>query len=142
MTGLYYDIKAFLILRKEIRKASKTPDWARFKLRHDWIYRVFTVINQNEGDRGDDDKMLEMKALDRINPINQYIASLGLAEIVSVSMERVPGTTSYLVVYYQIYRWFSLWNVIRSIAIISTVIWLVSTYWKSIQDFVKLFAGL
>ena len=128
MRKLYYDIKGFLILRKEIRKHRNSPDWARFNLRYDWLYRIFTVINPTEADKGDDEAMANMKAIDRVGPINKYIASLGLAEIVSLSMEKIPNTDSHLVVYYQIYRWITPWKVVSRLAAIAFVSWLYSQF--------------
>lgn len=136
MMNLYYDIKAFLILRKEIRKHKNTPDWQRYGLRHDWLYRIYTVINPSEADRGDDETMMKMKAVDRVTPINKYISSIGLAEIVSLSMEKIPDTDSYLVVYYQIYRWITPWKVISRIAIILIIMWYYMTFGQTTIDFI------
>lgn len=128
MKKLFFDIKAFLILRKEVRKNRNSLDWKKYNLRHDWLYRIYTVINPTESAKGDDDAMINMKAIDRVAPINKYIASMGLAEIVSLSMEKVPDSDSHLVVYYQIYNWISPWRIISRIAIISVLIWAINKY--------------
>jgi hypothetical protein len=132
MLRLYYDIKAFLILRKEVRKHRVSPDWAKYNLRHDWLYRIYTVINPLPGDKGDDAQMVEMKALDRAAPINRYIMSMGLGEIVSLSMEKIPDTDSYLIVYYQIYKWFSPWRVISRLALLTAAGLTINYFWKNI----------
>jgi hypothetical protein len=147
MKRFIYDIKAFLFLRKHIKRQVNSPEWAKYNLRRDWLYRVYTVINPSEKDKGDDDKMLEMKAVDKCAPISKYIASLGatevnplgLSEIVSMSMERIPETDSYLVVYYQIYQWFTPWKIFsRSLLAIVGII-LLSVYWSNIFSFIKNF---
>ena len=132
MRKFYYDIKAFLILRKEVKKHRNTLDWQKHGLRHDWLYRIYTVINPAESDKGDDENMINMKAVDRVAPLNKYIANLGLAEIVSLSMEKIPDTESYLVVYYQIYNWFTPWRVISRILILITSIVLICKYYDKI----------
>lgn len=132
MRKLYYDIKAFLILRTEVKKHKDQPDWKRFNLRHDWLYRIYTVINPGEKDFGDDEAMLKMKTMEKVESMNKYIASMGLAEIVSLSMERIPETNSYLVVYYQIYNWISPWRILsRSFCLIAAV-WALIAYWSEI----------
>lgn len=132
MKNLYYDIKAFLILRKEVRKHRNSVDWQRFGLRHDWLYRIYTVMNPTETDKGDDEAMLNMKAMDRLGPINKYIASLGLAEIVSLSMEKIPDTDSYLVVYYQIYRWITPWRLASRLIAVVAGVWLWRSYGEQV----------
>lgn len=132
MIKLYYDIKAFLILRKEVRKNRNSVDWQRFGLRHDWLYRIYTVVNPSEADKGDDEAMMNMKAMDRLGPINKYVASLGLAEIVSLSMEKIPDTDSHLVVYYQIYRWITPWRIFSRLVSIVAIVLLWSLYGEQV----------
>jgi hypothetical protein len=132
MKRLYYDIKAFFILRSEVKKHKNDPDWARFGLRHDWLYRVYTVINPSLSDKGDDEAMINMKAIDKVTPISKYIAGMGLSEVVSLSMEKVPNTDSYLVVYYQIYQWFTLWKIISRPIFIGLAAWALTHYWNQI----------
>jgi hypothetical protein len=128
MRKLYYDIKGFLILRKEVRKHREQPDWKRFNFRHDWLYRIYTVINPGEKDAGDDDAMTHMKAMEKVEAMNKYIASMNIAEIVSLSMEKVPDTKSYLLVYYQIYRWFTPWRLLSRTILLVSAIWLLVAY--------------
>ena len=132
MKRLYYDIKAFFILRSEVNKHKNDPDWARFGLRHDWLYRVYTVINPSPSDKGDDEAMINMKAVDKIAPISKYMASMGLSEIISLSMEKIPNTDSYLVVYYQIYQWFTLWKIISRPIFLGISIWALAHYWNQL----------
>ena len=132
MRKLYYDIKAFLILRKEIKKHKTQPDWGRFGFRHDWLYRIYTVINPATKDGGDDEMMLKMKAMEKVEAMNKYIASMGLAEVVSLSMEKIPNTDSYLVVYYQIYYWFTPWKLLSRTILLISAIWLLIAYWNEL----------
>ena len=132
MKRIYFDIKAFFILRSEVNKHKKDPDWARFGLRHDWLYRIYTVINPSPSDKGDDEAMINMKAVDKVAPISKYIAGMGLSEVVSLSMEKVPNTDSYLVVYYQIYQWFTLWKIISRPIFLGISIWALAHYWNQL----------
>jgi hypothetical protein len=132
MRKLYYDIKAFLILRSEVKKHRVQPDWARFNLRHDWLYRIYTVVNPGIKDVGDDETMLRMKAMEKVEAINKYMASMGLAEIVSLSMEKVPDSDSYLVVYYQIYNWITPWRILSRTVSLIAIIWALIAYWEQL----------
>jgi hypothetical protein len=134
MKRFYYDIKAFLILRSEVRKHRNDADWARLNLRHDWLYRIYTVINPSEKDKGDDEAMINMKAMDRLAPVNKYIATFGIAEIVSLSVEKIPDSDSFLAVYYQIFNWFSPWRIFsRSVSLIG-IIWALIYFWPEINS--------
>lgn len=134
MRKFLFDVKAFYIIRKEVKEKQNSPDWVRFGLRHDWLYRIYTVINPVEADKGDDAEMTNMKMLDRLGPTNKYIASIGLGEVMSVSVEKIPDTESHLVVYYQIYKWFTPWRIIsRSFYIIVGTI-LLAAYWNKIMS--------
>jgi hypothetical protein len=132
MRKFFFDVKAFYLIRKEVRKRRNSPDWQRFSLRHDWLYRMYTVVNPTTADKGDDEQMITMKTLDRIAPINKYIASMGLAEVLSLSVEKIPDTDSHLVVYYQIYKWFTPWRIFSRLffLILGTV--LLSIYWNEL----------
>lgn len=130
MRNFWYDIKAFILLRREVKRQRKSADWEMYNLRHDWLYRIYTVINPTEQDKGDDEKMMQMKAFDRCTPMTKYIMSMGttednpigLSEVLTMSMEKIPETDSYLVVYYQIYYWFNPWRFwSRLIAIIGII---------------------
>ena len=148
MRGIIYDIKAFFLLRREVRRHRNSADWEKYSLRHDWLYRIYTVINPSDKDKGDDESMIQMKAVDRCTPINKYIASmgvttrnpLGLSEFISLSMEKIPETDSYLVVYYQIYRWFTPWRVFSRLLSITVLAILLTAFWgKIISAIGKLF---
>jgi hypothetical protein len=132
MKKLYYDIKAFLILRKEVKKHMEQPDWKRLNFRHDWLYRIYTVINPGEKDFGDDEAMLKMKTMEKVETLNKYIASMGLAEIVSLSLEKIPNSNSYLAVYYQIYNWISPWRILSRSVLLVAAVWALIAYWSEI----------
>lgn len=135
MKKFYYDIKAFFILRSEVKKHMNSPDWNRFGFRHDWLYRIYTVINPTEKDFGDDEGMLNIKTMEKVEAMNRYIHSIGLAEIVSLSMEKIPDTNSHLIVYYQIYNWFSPWRILSRTIFYISAIWLLIAYWNELKLF-------
>ena len=39
------DIRNYIFLRKTIKKNIETVEWKKYNLRHDWIGRIYTVVN-------------------------------------------------------------------------------------------------
>jgi hypothetical protein len=120
---LWLDIKGYFIVRSILRQQKKTVDFNKFGLRIDWINRAYTVINPSEEDKGDSDEVLRVKAQDKMLPIHKYMDKIGLSEFVSVSAEQVPGTNSYLLVYYPIFRILTMWKIIFFVSAIAGITW-------------------
>lgn len=106
------DVKNYAVLRFAIRKYRGTADWERFNLRVDWVGRIYTVFNPNPADAGDDKQMLDIKLGERMIPCHKFIDTMGLSEVVAVSGEKIPDSDSYLIVYYPIFKYLSIWKVI------------------------------
>jgi hypothetical protein len=106
------DVKNYVILRNVIRKNKGTADWERFNLRTDWVGRIYTVFNPNPADAGDDKQMLDIKLGERMIPCHKYVDGIGLSEVVGVSGEKIPDTDSYLIVYYPIFKYLSVWKAV------------------------------
>lgn len=104
------DVKNYIVLRQAIRKHRGTADWERFNLRVDWVGRIYTVFNPNPADAGDDKQMLDIKLGERMIPCHKFIDTMGLSEAVAVSGEKIPDTDSYLIVYYPIFKYLSIWK--------------------------------
>jgi hypothetical protein len=123
----YRDIANFLTVRKAIKKAEKTGQWRKFNLRRDWVYRVYTVLNPTKYERGDDKMVLKQKMLEKTYPINDYINTLGLSDIVAASWEEIPETDSYLLVYYPIFNYLTTWRVLvfSTLFLIGTILTLM-----------------
>lgn len=106
---LWFDVSGFFHIRNVIRKNKDTVDFQRLGLRADWVYRIYTVVNPSEEDKGDSAEVLRIKAQNKMLPIHRYVEKLGLSEYVSVSVEQIPDESdpkkmsdSYLLVYYPI----------------------------------------
>jgi hypothetical protein len=106
---LWFDVSGFFHIRNVVRKNKDTVDFQRLGLRVDWVYRIYTVVNPSEEDKGDSPEVLRIKAQNKMLPIHRYVEKLGLSEYVSVSVEQIPDASdpeklsdSYLLVYYPI----------------------------------------
>lgn len=114
------DIRNWFFIRRTIRResaSSKTP-WKTLNLRYNWYGRIYTVISLREEDMGDEEVVKQFKAMEKMRPINEYLASLGFTEIVFPSIENVPNSRSYLVVYSPIMDHFTMRWVRRTLALI------------------------
>ncbi len=104
MYRIYRDIANFFALRRTIKKAQKSGHWKTHNLRADWVCRIYTVVNPLDKWKGDDPIVMKQKMLERTYPINAYIETLNISDIVAASWERVPESESYLLVYYPIFN--------------------------------------
>ena len=97
------DIRNYFTLRKIAKKESKTsPIWAKQGLRMDWIGRIYTVYNlPPEVTLSPDVPKAAWIAyvIDQAKPLNEYLTSLNLQEILVPDYREIPGTESYLLLY-------------------------------------------
>lgn len=124
------DIRTFLYIRGVVRQNRGTADWERFNLRHDYIYRIYTVFNPDPQDKGDDPKMLEIKMGEKMIPCHKYIDSIGLSEYIGVSGEKIPDSDSYLVVYYQLFDYITPWRIFINTVYITLILIFHSPIWN------------
>lgn len=118
--SVFLEIKNYLFLQRVLRKESKDLStdsmWKRYNLRMNWYGRVYTVISLREEDMGEEEMVRNWMAMEKMRPINDYLSSLGLQEIIFPSIEAIPDSRSYLVVYSPIFQNFTLrWVITRSI---------------------------
>lgn len=116
---LIYKIRLFRIIRelflfreylKQIRNEEmNSVVFQRFNLRIDWVGRIYTVINLPKEVTESPDLPKDSRpayVLEEIKPINDYIKSINLEELVTLLFKPIPGTNddSFLVVYHFLFR--------------------------------------
>ena len=119
---IFFEIRNYIFLLKTIKTEttnSNSINWKKFKLRHTLFGRIYTVISLREQDMGDEPVVQKMKAMEMMRPINEYLTELGLQEIIYPSIEQIPESRSYLIVYSPIfdnltYSWI-IWKIIQII---------------------------
>jgi hypothetical protein len=119
----WFDVKGYLLVRSVLRKQKNAVDFNRLGLRVDWVNRAYTVINPSEEDKGDSEEVLRIKAQNKMLPIHRYMDKIGLSELVTVSVERVPETNSYLLVYYPIMRVTTTWGLVIGVLSLIACAW-------------------
>jgi hypothetical protein len=106
-------IKEIVLYREFIKQIKSeelnSPLWSRRNLRRDYLNRVYTVINLPPEVLLSNDLPKESRpsfVLNEIKPINSYLKSLNLEEILTLWIDPVKGTNeeSYLVVYQFVFR--------------------------------------
>jgi hypothetical protein len=124
------EISLYREYAKQIRSEElNSPLWSRKNLRRDYLNRIYTVINLPPEVLMSRDFPKESRpsfVLTEIKPINDYLKSLNLEELLTVWIDPVKGTNedSYLVVYQFVFReisWLWIFRFIAEIAIIITI---------------------
>jgi hypothetical protein len=118
---IFREIKNYFYLKKVISRESRDPlsQWKRLNLRANWYGRIYTVISLREQDMGEEEVVKNFKAMEMMRPINDYLTSLDLQELVFPSIEPIPNSRSYLIVYSPLFRQLTvMWLVWRFIWIL------------------------
>jgi hypothetical protein len=125
------EISLYREYTKQIKSEElNSPLWSRKNLRRDYLNRIYTVINLPPEVLMSRDFPKESRpsfVLSEIKPINDYLKSLNLEELLTLWIDPVKGTDeeSYLVVYQFVFReisWIWIFRFILEIAIILAVV--------------------
>jgi hypothetical protein len=121
------DIRNYRFLKKTINENLKSVEWEKFKLRTDWIGRIYTVVNLPPEVIYSPDTPEQIRpayVLEETRQLNEYLTKLNLQEIIIPELTPIPNSISYLVVYKPYFqRLSSRWFLYR-IAGITIAIWL------------------
>ena len=109
------EIGNYFYLRKILKREASSEQWIRFNLRSNWFGRIYTVLSLRDQDMGEEEMVRNWKAMEMMRPINDYLTSLDLQEIIFPSIEPIPDSRSYLVVYTPLFKE-------------TTITWLVSRF--------------
>jgi hypothetical protein len=130
MLRLFKVIKELKVYRDYLniikKESQESPIWSRRRLRVDWLGRIYTVINLPPEVIFSNDLPKEARpsfVMNDIKPINEYLKTLNLEEVLTVYAEPVKetGEESYLVVYQYVFRnltWLWLLRFLAEVAII------------------------
>jgi hypothetical protein len=139
---LLYKIRLFRIIReiflfkeylKQITNEEKNSVvFQKHNLRIDWVGRLYTVINLPKEVTESPDLPRDSRpafVLEDIKPINDYIKSIQLEELVTLVFKPIPGTNddSFLIIYTFLFREFT-WRWIFSVILIWSLILILLNY--------------
>jgi hypothetical protein len=129
---IYREIANYFYLQKTINNAADDPAslWNQYKLRKNWYGRIYTVVSLREEDMGEEEIVRNWKAMEIMRPINDYLRSMDLQELVFPSIEKIPDSRSYLIVYSPLFTHFKFrWIMTRLIilTILLTISYIIFT---------------
>lgn len=121
------DINNYFYLRKTIKKNMNSIEWDKFRLRVDWLGRIYTVINLPPEVIHSPDLPEQIRPayiIEESRPLNEYLTKLNLQEIIIPEINPIPNSISWLILYkpyLQVLSW--KWIFLRLIMIL-IIIWL------------------
>ena len=135
MFSAFQEFLIYLKYRKIIKaESAKEIIWTRKNLRYDWLCRIYTVVNLPPEVTMSRDLGKEVRpsfVFDILKPVNEYLRKAGIEEMVSISLEPVPGTDdeSYLAVYYFLFKRFNwLWFIFYFVLLPSVLVFFLINY--------------
>ena len=120
------DIRNYFFIKNLIKKNKGTVEWEQYKLRVDWLGRIYTVVNLPPEVIYSPDSPEEIRpafVLEESRPLNEYLTRLNLQEIVMPSISPIPNSFSYLLVYSPYFQRLSTrWVVYRTMLLL-VILW-------------------
>ncbi len=121
------DNRNYFFIRKTIKKNINTIEWEKYKLRVDWIGRIYTVVNLPPEVIYSPDSPEEIRpayVLEESRPINEYLTRLNLQEIIMPELTPISNSISYLIIYRPYFQRLSIRWVIYRIILVLLLLWL------------------
>lgn len=137
------ELKIYSDYRSIIRKERlDSPLWLKFKLRYDWIGRIYTVVNLPPEVTMSRDFPADARpafVFEEIKGVNDYLTKLNLQEVITPALQPIEETNgdSYLVIYYFFFRYLS-WLWIIRFLIESVILFLLITNWSYVINYLGL----
>lgn len=121
------DIKNYFFIKRTIKKNKGSIEWEKYKLRVDWLGRIYTVVNLPPEVIYSPDSPEEIRPayiLEESRPLNEYLTRLNLQEVVVPKISPIPNSISYLIIYSPYFQRLSWRWIIYRIILILILIWL------------------
>lgn len=121
------DIRNYFFIKRTIKKNKGSIEWEKFKLRVDWVGRIYTVVNLPPEVIYSPDSPEEIRPayiLEESRPLNEYLTKLNLQEVIMPKISPIPDSVSYLIVYSPYFQRFSIRWIIYRLILILIIIWL------------------
>jgi hypothetical protein len=121
------DIGNYFFVRRTIKNNMNSIEWNKFKLRADWIGRIYTVVNLPPEVIYSPDTPEEIRpayVIEESRPLNEYLTKLGLSEVILPEITPIPKSISYLITYTPSFQRLSLRWIFYRICLILLIIYL------------------
>lgn len=111
---LYREIRIWWIFRKTAIDNTEMLN-KEHTLRVDWIGRIYGIINLPEEVQTAAGEIQQSYVLQQITKYGDVMTKIGLADVVYPEIEKVSGSTSYLIVLWPVFEDFNLWKILGNI---------------------------
>jgi len=121
------DIRNYFFVRRTIKNNMNSIEWNKFKLRVDWIGRIYTVVNLPPEVIYSPDTPEEIRpayVIEESKPLNEYLTRLGLSEVILPEITPIPKSISYLITYTPAFQRLSLRWIFYRICLILVISYL------------------
>jgi len=115
---VFRDIKLYYVASRNVKKFSQTRLWKEHNLKHDWLYRPYTILNFPADAILDPTKPedYKKKLAAGAYKVNMYLASCNFTEFLIPTFKKIDGYNSYLLLYKPVFfvlSWrYVFWNVL------------------------------
>lgn len=138
---LYREIRIWWIFRRTAIDKTEMLN-KEHTLRVDWIGRIYGVINLPEEVQTAASEVQQAYVLQQITKYGDVMAKIGLADVVYPEIEKVPGSTSYLIVLWPVFEDFNIWKILGNLIrtsilslLIYAVVKVILNNWEHISNF-------
>ena len=118
---LISEIRIWWIFRSAAKEKNNLKKLNEQELRVDWLGRIYGVVNMPEEVVTAGPQVQQAYVLQQINKWGPVTTEMGLSDIIYPEINRIPGTSAYLVVMWPQYDSLSFWailgNMIKSAAV-------------------------
>ena len=115
------ELNNLFFIKRTIRKNKDTDAWKKHNLRIGWFGILYTVVNLPPEVYESEEQYYQLYVIEQLKPVNEYLASLNLQEVVTLSVEnkciKELGIYAFGIKYVPLFRDFSIgwlvkWNII------------------------------
>lgn len=130
------DLYFYYYIWRFIRKNRDTEEWKRFRLRHDWVGRIYTVQSVKNEDILLPEEVRSSMIIEEIKPLIAWLEKNNMGEILMPDIRNIPDSYSYLIkfspLFYEIgIGWFF------SRALLVTALYYIYPYIKNLIEYVS-----
>ena len=134
--GFYKDISDYIFIIRTIRKNRNSEYWNLYKLRHDYLYRIYTVVSLENEVYAEENLFVEkVKLQEHLEFIYNYIQDLNLHEITKPVVRKIEDSISHLLVLTPIFSYINIINTFILSVYIVCIYYLVDNYKLIIELF-------
>lgn len=130
------DLYFYFYIWRFILRNRQGLEWNQFKLRHDWIGRIYTVVSYSPEDESLPEDVKYAMTMQKMKSLIDWLQSNNLGEIIMPNVRKIEGSYSYLVKFAPLFYEISLpWFFLR--AAIITSAYYIYPYIKNLIEYVS-----